>query len=143
MKLPVLILHGWSDSSASFRPLARFLRDQGEDVREVHLGDYLSMQDEITLQDLGHAMLRALRDQEELSLNRHGFNVIVHSTGALVVREFLCQFCRDEEGKPDASLTPVRNLLMLAPANFGSPLGKDGKVHGGPSLQRLEVGWCL
>jgi pimeloyl-ACP methyl ester carboxylesterase len=137
MKLPVLILHGWSDTSGSFRPLARFLREQGEDVREVFLADYLSMQDEITLQDLGFAMLRALRDGEGLSLDRHSFNVVVHSTGGLVVREFLRQFCRDEAGNPDPLRTPVRNLLMLAPANFGSPLARMGKSMVG----RLFKGW--
>ena len=137
MDLPVLIIHGWSDNSSSFRPLGRFLREHGADVREVFLGDYLSMRDEITLADVGFAMIRALRDRDDISLERHGFDVVVHSTGGLVVREFLRQFCRDADGKPDARRTPVRNLLMLAPANFGSTLAKMGKSMVG----RLFKGW--
>lgn len=137
MDLPVLIIHGWSDASGSFRPFARFLREHGADVKEIFLADYLSMRDEITLADVGFAMIRALRDRDDLSLERHSFDVVVHSTGGLVVREFLRQFCRDADGNPDARRTPVRNLLMLAPANFGSALAKMGKSMVG----RLFKGW--
>lgn len=135
--LPVLIIHGWSDTSSSFRPFARFLKGQGADVREVFLGDYLSMQDEITLHDLGFAMRRALEDADGLSLERHSIAVVVHSTGGLVAREFLRQVCRNSAGEPDATRTPIRNLLMLAPANFGSPLAKIGKSM----IGRLFRGW--
>jgi pimeloyl-ACP methyl ester carboxylesterase len=134
--LPTLILHGWSDSSASFRPLARFLESEGLSVRNLYLADYLSLYDEITPFDLGQAMLRALSDQG-VPTARHSFNVVVHSTGGLVVREFLRQFCRTPDGRPDATLTPIRNLLMLAPANFGSPVARLGKSMAG----RLFKGW--
>lgn len=136
MPIPTLIVHGWSDTSASFRPIARFLADNGHDVRHIFLGDYKSLQDEISLQDVGQAMHRALLDHEP-SLARHSFNVVVHSTGGLVAREFLRQFCRQPDGTPDPSRSPIRNLLMLAPANFGSPLAAKGKSMVG----RLFKGW--
>ncbi len=136
MTIPTLIIHGWSDTSASFRPVARFLAQNGHDVREIFLGDYKSLHDEITLEDLGQAMRNAL-ENHEIPLARHSFNVVIHSTGGLVVREFLRQFCRDGEGEPDASITPIRNVLMLAPANFGSSLAKVGKSMVG----RLFKGW--
>jgi hypothetical protein len=58
--------------------------------------------------------------------------VIVHSTGGLVIREFLRQFC---QGK--AKNAPVEHLLMMSAANFGSPLAAMGKSVVG----RLFKGW--
>ena len=87
----------------------------------IFLGDYLSMNDEVTLKDLGYAFIRALRDKQ-VPQTPHAFDVIVHSTGGLVIREYLRQAC---EGTPE--MTPVQNLLMFSPANFGSPLAALGK----------------
>lgn len=134
--LPTLILHGWSDTSASFKPMGEFLRAQGVPVTDIFLGDYLSLFDEITPYDLGQAMGRALA-AKQIPTARHSFNVVLHSTGGLVVREFLRQFCRDAQGRPQAALSPIRNILMLAPANFGSPIARLGKSMAG----RLFKGW--
>lgn len=128
---PIIILHGWSDSSGSFNPLADWLAQRDFKVVPIYLGDYLSMNDEVTLHDLGFAFQRALKDKR-IAQTRHGFDVIVHSTGGLVVREYLRQVC---QGRPHS--TPVERLLMLAPANFGSPLAKLGKSV----LGRLLKGW--
>src|ERR1017187_7746391 len=97
---PAVILHGWSDNSASFKPLAAWLRGQGFQVTPIFLGDYLSMNDEVTLKDLGYAFIRALRDRQ-VPQTPHAFDVIVHSTGGLVIREYLRQAC---EGTPE--MTP-------------------------------------
>jgi len=128
---PLIILHGWSDTSASFRPLAAWLRSRGYSVVPIHLGDYLSMNDEITLPDLGFAFRRAL-EANGIPQAPHSFDLVVHSTGGLVAREYLRQVCR---GAPQR--TPIEHLLMLAPANFGSPLAKMGKS----ALGRLLKGW--
>ena len=129
--LPVIILHGWSDTSNSFRNLAGWLEQNGFNVIDIYLGDYLSMNDEITLFDLGAAFGQALKDRN-ISQNRFSFDVIVHSTGGLVIREYLRQFCAG-----NASRTPVKHLCMMAPANFGSPLARLGKSV----LGRLFKGW--
>jgi pimeloyl-ACP methyl ester carboxylesterase len=128
---PIIILHGWSDKSKSFEPLADWLHAHGFEVVSIYLGDYLSMNDEVTLHDLGFAFSRALTDKN-IPQTRHSFDVIVHSTGGLVVREYLRQVC---QGAPQK--TPVEHLLMLAPANFGSPLARLGKSV----LGRLLNGW--
>jgi hypothetical protein len=128
---PVVILHGWNDTSVSFQPLAGWLRTQGFDVVPIFLGDYLTLNDEITLQDLGTAFQRALRDRA-VPQTPHAFDVIVHSTGGLVIREYLRQVCA---GTPANS--PVQNLLMFSPADFGSPLATMGKSV----LGRLFDGW--
>jgi len=128
---PIVILHGWSDTSKSFEPLADWLHAHGFNVISIYLGDYLSMNDEVTLYDLGFAFNRALADKG-IPQTVHSFDVIVHSTGGLVIREYLRQAC---QGAPQK--TPVEHLLMLAPANFGSPLAKLGKSV----LGRLLNGW--
>jgi len=120
--------------------VAEGLRALGFEVHELFLGDYLTLYDEITLTDLGQAMTQALTDENAthgLGLERHSFDMVVHSTGALVVREFLRQFCRDEADQLQANLTPVRNCLMLAAANFGSYLASKGKSFFG----RFAKGW--
>lgn len=128
---PVIILHGWSDSSESFEQLSYFLKEHDFQVVNIWLSDYLSMHDEITIYDLGQAMGKAIRDKG-ISEDRHSFDVIVHSTGGLVVRQYLIHYFF---GKPE--LCPIRHLVMLAPANFGSPLASLGQSVFG----RFTLGW--
>jgi pimeloyl-ACP methyl ester carboxylesterase len=137
MKRPIIIIHGWSDNSTSFRPLAKFLKaSTGRPVLPIFLADYLSMNDEVSLPDLGAAMINAL-SRQNIPTHAQAFDAIVHSTGGLVVREFLHQFCRNPDGTQNPKLSPIANLLMLAPANFGSPLARMGKSMVG----RLFKGW--
>jgi triacylglycerol esterase/lipase EstA (alpha/beta hydrolase family) len=134
---PLIILHGWSDTSKSFQRLAVWLKNNGFNVVEIFLGDYWSMNDEVTLFDLGYAFQFALR-RNNLPTARHSFDLIVHSTGGLVAREYLRQVCVDPvTGARDPSRAPVMHLCMLAPANFGSPLSTLGKSV----LGRLFKGW--
>ncbi len=129
--MPIVLLHGWNGTSDSLQALAKWLSRQGFTTVDIFLGDYLSMNDEITLYDLGFAFQRALRDKK-IPQTRHSFDLIVHSTGGLVAREYLRQICQG-----DATKTPIKHLCMLAPANFGSPLAKKGKSL----LGRVLLGW--
>lgn len=128
---PIIILHGWSDSAKSFINLAQWLKSNGFEVVDIVLGDYLSMNDEVTLYDLGVALRNALIARN-VPQSQHAFDMIVHSTGGLVAREYMRQVCRG-----DATSTPVRHLCMLAPANFGSPLATLGESIAG----RVLKGW--
>ncbi|TET43687.1 hypothetical protein E3J62_12570 [candidate division TA06 bacterium] len=130
-KRSLLILHGWSGTSQSLRPLSSFLKKHGFAVVDIWLADYLSMNDEITIQDLGQAMGSALKDKK-IPERRHSFDVIVHSTGGPVVRQYLIHYFL---GKPEKC--PIRHLVMLAPANFGSALAHIGKSM----IGRLRLGW--
>jgi hypothetical protein len=127
----VVILHGWNDTSASFQPLAAWLQGQGFRIIPIYLADYLTLHDEITIHDLGSAFSNAL-SANHIPKAPHAFDCIVHSTGGLVVREYLRQVC---EGNPQD--TPIQNLLMYSPANFGSPLAAMGKSV----LGRMLDGW--
>lgn len=142
MDYPVLIIHGWSAHSEGLEPLAAFLKDNGFEVIDIWLSDYLSMNDEITINDIGQAMGAALEHHGIMTPEEHRgptadnekkrFDVIVHSTGGLVVRQYLLHYFY---GRPQDC--PIQRLVMLAPANFGSPLARVGKTV----LGRLRVGW--
>lgn len=119
---PIVILHGWSDSSASFERLARRLsRATGRPIEQLWLGDYVSLDDEVRMADVVAGLERAW---SALGLPRsaNAVDAIVHSTGALVVREWMQQCYMALGERP-----PLQNLVMLAPANFGSPLAHKGR----------------
>jgi len=131
-KLPIIILHGWSGTSESITSISTFLRKSGyTNIVDIWLSDYLSMNDEITINDLGQAMGNALR-ANKISEQPRSFDVIVHSTGGLVIRSYLKQYFYRQPEK-----CPIKHLVMLAPANFGSPIAHAGKSM----LGRLLKGW--
>jgi len=132
MSTPVVILHGYSDSSSSFQPLAQFLKARGFTVVPIYLSNYITLEDTITIPDLAKAFEAALQ-REGLPAGQAGaIDLVVHSTGSLVAREWLTRFYL-EAGRP----CPVNHYLMLAPGNFGSPLGHVGKTMFG----RIIKGW--
>lgn len=118
---PIVILHGWSDVSESFEPLASLLRQELQEpkVLIVSLADYLSMEDEVRFDDLVTAM-NAAWTKHKLPRTPRSVDAIVHSTGGLVIRDWLHRNFTPSEA-------PVKNLVMLAPANFGSPLAHKGR----------------
>ncbi|MYB17873.1 MAG: alpha/beta hydrolase [Holophagales bacterium] len=117
---PVVMIHGWSATSEGLEPLARLVRAQlGAEISIVRLADYLSMEDEVRFDDLVSAMDRAW-DAEGLPRTTGGVDALVHSTGGPVIRDWL-----DRNFAPGDS--PVGRLVMLAPANFGSPLAHKGR----------------
>jgi pimeloyl-ACP methyl ester carboxylesterase len=131
----VAILHGWSDSSDSFRPLAKFLKDHGYKAVPIFLGDYISLRDDVNIDDVAKRMeevVRAKMARPKKARDHLGkeFDLIVHSTGGLVARRWIAT---NYANRP----CPVKNLLMLAPANFGSKLAHIGRSMMG----RIAKGW--
>lgn len=126
----IVIIHGWSDHSASFRKLARLLSQRLEaETRIINLADWLSLDDDVTYADLAVAMQRAWVEGK-LPVEPRSVDLVVHSTGALVAREWMTTF-----HAPDT--VPVHRFLMLAPANFGSPLAHKGHSF----IGRAVKGW--
>jgi hypothetical protein len=117
----VAILHGWSDEGKSFEPLRRFLAANGFDASEIFLGDYISMDDDVRVEDVAKRMETVVAGLMAAGQLSPTFDLIVHSTGALVARQWMVD--RRKAGKP----IPVKRLVMLAPANFGSKLAAVGK----------------
>ncbi|TVQ65144.1 MAG: alpha/beta hydrolase [Balneolaceae bacterium] len=130
----LVILHGWSDNAGSFGSLAKKLSKPapdgiGAEIKEVRLGDYISLDDRVRFDDLADALARAWDDQN-LPTDPRSVDAIVHSTGGLVLRHWMVRNFLPGEA-------PVKRLLMLAPANFGSPLAHTGRSFFG----RAVKGW--
>ncbi|CAN5660031.1 hypothetical protein BH10PSE5_BH10PSE5_07100 [soil metagenome] len=134
----VAILHGWSDEGHSFEPLRNFLAANGFATRDVFLGNYISMDDDVRVEDVAKRMdvvIQGLIDSGKLTVP---FDLIVHSTGALVARQWMLNL--HLAGRK----IPVQRFIMLAPANFGSKLAAVGKSMIGRITKglsnRLETG---
>ncbi len=63
---------------------------------------------------------------QQFSLAPFSLDLIVHSTGGPVVRHWLNYYLNDV-CNGDLEKCPVRSIIMLAPANFGSRLAAQGK----------------
>jgi hypothetical protein len=128
--MSIVILHGWSDKADSFKDLKAIIgASMGAPPVSIYLADWLSLNDDVTLTDLAEAMQQAWMSRG-LSTTPHSHDVVVHSTGALVVREWMTRYFT-----PDT--VPIKHFVMLAPANFGS-----GIAHKGLSfLGRAVKGW--
>ena len=139
MPRPLVLIHGWSDTSKSFRTLASELGHRlNRSAAVINLADYVSMDDEVRFDDLVSAMAIAWKDAG-LPTAAGSVDVLVHSTGGLVIRDWLTRFY-----EPDN--VPIKHLVMLAPANFGSPLAHKGRaligrvVKGFQSQKPFETG---
>jgi pimeloyl-ACP methyl ester carboxylesterase len=123
MPRQIAILHGWGDTSGSFRKLERFLAAAGFDITRIWLGDYISTDDDVRIEDVARRMqvvIGELQDRGELEPE---FDLIGHSTAGLVMREWAATYY------PDGQNCPVQRMLMLAPANFGSRLATLGNSY--------------
>jgi pimeloyl-ACP methyl ester carboxylesterase len=135
MPRPVAILHGWSDNSDSFKPLAAFLKKNGFKTIPLFLGDYISLRNDVKIDDVAKRMEEVVQEKMARpagARDRLGktFDLIVHSTGGLVARRWISMHYSDRT-------CPVQNLVMLAPANFGSKLAHKGRSM----LGRVYKGW--
>jgi len=122
MPAEVAIVHGWSDTSKSFLTLRDFLAGHGYQTTQIWLGDYVSMDDDVRVEDVGNRMESVIRAAMAANQLTVPFDLIVHSTGGLIAREWLSRFY------PNGQNAPVKKVIMLAPANFGSRLASLGKV---------------
>src|SRR5262245_36047307 len=159
---PIVLIHGYSaesrQSTASsiasiYGTLPRDLKAAfgGRSVVEIDLARYLSLEDGVRVDDISRAFDRAL-EEEYPHLLKKGFHALVHSTGALVARNWLRRF----SPRP----TPLDHLIHLAGANFGSgwahigrgqtakwarKIFQAGAERGMQVLEALELGsdWTL
>lgn len=131
MPAHIAIIHGWSGSSTGLQGLKTFLERNHQPAVQIWLTDYISMDDDVRFEDIGKRM-RAVID-EAITSGRltKPFDLIVHSAGGLVSREWISS-CY-----PDGANCPVKRLIMLAPANFGSKYAALGKSM----IGRVARGW--
>ncbi len=120
MARKLVLIHGYSDQGPSFKNWASKLRDHGVDATQINICSYISLNNEVTIPDIAEGLGRATDylgwppEQE--------FDAIVHSTGMLVIRAWLCN---NETGK---NISSTLSDLLLRP----------GGLHW---RMRGEVGW--
>lgn len=131
---PIVIIHGWSDDFGSFRKLRDFLSaNLGVPATILKLGDWISLDDDVGYADIATALERAWR-AEGLPTSPRSVDVVVHSTGALVVREWMTRYHAPET-------VPIGRFLQLAPANFGSHLAHKGRSFIGRAVKGWKSGF--
>jgi hypothetical protein len=112
----IALIHGYSDQGSSFQAWAGKLQDRGFDAKQINICNYVSLNNEITISDIGEGLSRALQD---VGWGDSEFDAIVHSTGMLVMRAYLC----NDGARPQN----LKHLVGLAPATWGSPLANQGR----------------
>lgn len=151
---PIVLIHGYSAESRQSDPasitgiygdLPAYLRQSYEFI-DIDLSRYISLNDAVTILDIARGLDRVLNEIYP-NLLQSGFHVLIHSTGALVIRAWIMLF----SPKP----SPVCNLIYLAGANFGSGWAgigqgqiarwgryvfEHGAQRGVKVLQALELG---
>lgn len=145
MPTSTVIIHGWSDCSASFAGLKKYLQHKRiGDVKSIYYGDYESREDNITFDDIADGLNDEFRrlgfiDEEGCAKPGVSMNVVVHSTGGLVIRHWMWRYYLRDGCRHD--VCPVKRIVMLAPANFGSPLAHRGRSFLGSLVKgRWKVG---
>lgn len=129
---PVVLIHGYSDKGESFGPWRDALVQRGYSVEEIPACTYRSLSNEVTIKDIAEAFDRALRTLPNLK-NGEPFNAIVHSTGMLVLRNWMTAYAGRRER--------LKRLIGLAPATFGSPLAHKGRGFLGAAFKgNNEIG---
>src|SRR5260370_6050913 len=127
----VLLVQGYSAESAKNEPadVARIFGQLPDGLQrilpappvlDVNISRYISLDDGVDLEDITLAFDRVLKNNFS-QLHSGGFNAIIHSTGALVLRNWI----RRCSPKP----SPCRRIIHLAGANLGS-----GWAHIGETL---------
>ncbi|OVE77678.1 hypothetical protein BVX98_02130 [bacterium F11] len=131
--MDILLVHGYNvTSTRTYGVLPKRLKSLGHTVKDVYLSKYVTLDDDLTLPDIVHAFQAALNDVYGSQFGKRKFACITHSTGGLVVREWVNHYY----GKKKSAL-PMSHLIMLAPPNHGSRLAKLGKSR----LSRLRSLW--
>ncbi|MGB6870135.1 MAG: hypothetical protein WBD93_11045 [Acidobacteriaceae bacterium] len=125
----VLLIHGYSADWKAFLPWKEVLADAGIDAETISVGNYVTLNNEVTIKDLGEAFDRALRKTtfaQEIAGDAWTFDAVVHSTGMLVLREWLTSDPY-QPGDARSRIRRLKHLVGLAPATFGSPQAKKGR----------------
>lgn len=125
----VLLIHGYSADWRAFVPWHDALQAAGVDTTPIAIGNYVTLNNEVTIKDLGEAFDRALLFTPWSTGTQDDtftFDAIVHSTGMLVLRQWLTNdpYPRSD---PRSRIRRLKHLVGLAPATFGSPQAEKGR----------------
>lgn len=132
MTIPLVFIHGYSDSAKGFQQwLDILIKKRNLDRSNVHLINYTSLANEVTIRDIAEGLNRALLYEAGIAEN-DPFDAIVHSTGMLVIRAWLTRYASLDDNSVAKTLDIARikrlhHLIALAPATNGSPVAHKGR----------------
>ena len=86
MANPLVLVHGYASSGAAFAKWKAALVGAGRKVEEISIGNYVTLNNEVTVDDIANGFQHALHLQ---GIDKGPFDAIVHSTGMLVMRSWL------------------------------------------------------
>ncbi|MFZ0770164.1 MAG: hypothetical protein WCA49_21865 [Candidatus Sulfotelmatobacter sp.] len=118
-KSPIVLLHGYGSSGDAFSTFRDALQKSGRAVTDIYVGNYVTLNNEITVDDIAEGFNHSLRVN---GLFGKQFDAIVHSTGMLVMRAWLTASNALVSRKG-----LLKRLIALAPATFGSPIAAKGR----------------
>jgi pimeloyl-ACP methyl ester carboxylesterase len=132
MPRPIVFIHGYSARGEAFDPLRDALvdyrRTAGQtplDPTYIDICTYVSLNNEITITDIAEGLDRAFRNADKLKDDQE-FDVVVHSTGMLVIRAWLAN--KGSAALTAARLKRVKHIIGIAPATWGSPQASQGRT---------------
>ncbi|MGH9572245.1 MAG: esterase/lipase family protein [Candidatus Acidiferrales bacterium] len=125
MPRPIVLIHGYSAGGLDFEPLCKELTSAGVLPIDLNIGNYVSLNNEITIKDIAEGFDRALRNNPRLNQEQE-FDAIVHSTGMLVIRSWLTNY--GAAVTHNLRLKRLKHLIGLAPATWGSPQAHKGRT---------------
>ena len=132
MTIPLVLIHGYSDTAKGFKQWRDILiQKKNLDRAKVHLINYTTLANEVTIRDIAEGFNRALLHEACIAENEP-FDAIVHSTGMLVIRAWLTRYASVDGKSIARSLDTERikrlhHLIALAPATNGSPVAHKGR----------------
>src|SRR4051812_6134838 len=127
--MDVVLVHGYNVTATStYGVLPQRLKAAGHNIKDVYLGKYVTLDDDITIPDIVRAFQAALLDVYDGKLDKP-FACLTHSTGGMDARAWVSTYYGDSM----ASL-PMSHLIMMAPPTNGSRLAELGKSR----LSRLR-----
>jgi hypothetical protein len=131
--MDIVFVHGYNVTSTStYGVLPQRLKSLGHTVKNVYLGKYVTLDNDVTIPDIVRGFQAALEDVYGAQFGKKKFACITHSTGGLVARGWVDTYYRNRK-----NALPMSHLIMLAPPNNGSRLATLGKSR----LSRLRSLW--
>lgn len=126
MTTKVFLVHGWSVSETkTYQALHERLSKNGYDLKDVFLGRYVSLDNDVEVRDVARALQNELARPHCLGKGawKEPFHIITHSTGALVVKQWIVEHYKGKW----AARKPLKNVVFLAGPHFGSRLAHHGR----------------
>jgi len=132
---PLILLHGYSADGSAFARWRTVLREAGWTPEQLCTVSYESLTNDVSVRDIAEGFEKVLRQRVGLA-DDAPFDVMVHSTGMLVLRAWLTR-----RGMTAQRRARVKHVIALAPATFGSPLAHKGRSFLGALVKgRKQLG---